>query len=70
MCEEEGFHNYTSYVRGKRIPCDTATINYFLGIEDQFWDRPCQHALLANEIIDYEEIERIVCISRGGFVKN
>lgn len=36
MCEEEGFHNYTSYVRGKRIPCDTATINYFLGIEDQF----------------------------------
>lgn len=29
MSKKEGFHNYTNYVRGKRISFDVATINSY-----------------------------------------
>ncbi|KOM40803.1 hypothetical protein LR48_Vigan04g100100 [Vigna angularis] len=63
-----GNHEITSYVKGKRIPYDAATINSFLGT---VWTgEQCQFASAIEEEIDYEEVERTLCMQGGHFQRN
>ncbi|KOM57603.1 hypothetical protein LR48_Vigan11g063600 [Vigna angularis] len=57
------YEGYSSYVRGKRIPYDTDTINSFLGSE---WTRKqCQFALAMEEDINYADVEQTLCMLGG-----
>jgi len=60
--------SYTSYVRGKIIPYDAATINSFLGINEG--NNPYDYVCFINTNCDYEEIERVVYLPRDIFVRN
>ncbi|WVZ14053.1 hypothetical protein V8G54_011619 [Vigna mungo] len=61
---------FVSYVRGKRIPFDAATINSFLETDWEGGDTPCQFAQLQQEDFDYTAIERAICRPGGTFRRN
>ncbi|KOM26068.1 hypothetical protein LR48_Vigan221s003000 [Vigna angularis] len=57
------YEMYTSYVTGKRIPYDAATIYSFLGT---VWTgEQCQFASAIEEDINYAEVERTLCVPGG-----
>ncbi|KOM43473.1 hypothetical protein LR48_Vigan05g107700 [Vigna angularis] len=59
---------YTSYVRGKKISFDADTINTFLGTD---WEEErCQYQRAMVEGVDYEDVERTLCVSRGHFERS
>ncbi|KOM52225.1 hypothetical protein LR48_Vigan09g088400 [Vigna angularis] len=63
--EEE---TYFSYVRGKRVIFYVDAINCFLGIE---WEgEQCQFASSMLKGVDYEEVERTLCVRGGHFKRN
>lgn len=68
MVEEGSIPPYTSYVRGKTMPFNAATINFFLGIDEE--DAPCEYIQYINGRYNHEDIERVVCMSGGTFVRN
>ncbi|WVY90869.1 hypothetical protein V8G54_036383 [Vigna mungo] len=61
---------FLSYVRGKRIPFDAATINSFLETDWEGGDTLCQFAQLQQEDFDYQAIERAICRPGGTFRRN
>ncbi|KOM55480.1 hypothetical protein LR48_Vigan10g137200, partial [Vigna angularis] len=56
---------YSSYVRGKRIPYDADTINRFLGIE--WTGEQCQFDLTVEEGPDFADLEREEFLARSGW---
>jgi len=57
-----------SCVRGKAVPLDVATINSFLGIHEA--NAPCEYMQYINIWYSHTEIERVVCLLGGTFVRN
>jgi len=68
MVEKEETISYTNYVRGKIVPYDATTINSFLGINEG--NNPCEYVNFINTYCDYEEIERVVSLPGGTFVRD
>ncbi|KOM29046.1 hypothetical protein LR48_Vigan630s000500 [Vigna angularis] len=59
---------YTSYVRGKKISFDADTINTFLGTDwEEEW---CQYERAMAEGVDYEDVERTLCVPGGNFERS
>ncbi|KOM48314.1 hypothetical protein LR48_Vigan07g201800 [Vigna angularis] len=60
--------SYMSYVRGKIIRYDPETINMFIHAE---WDsEQCQFALSMDEGVEFDDVERTLCVPRGRFQRN
>ncbi|KOM34741.1 hypothetical protein LR48_Vigan02g089100 [Vigna angularis] len=60
--------NYLGYVRGHAIRYNPDSINNFL---DTVWaGEQCQFALCMEEGVDYEDVERVLCIPGGHFQRN
>ncbi|KOM26568.1 hypothetical protein LR48_Vigan294s000400 [Vigna angularis] len=60
--------NYLGYVRGHAIRYDPDSINNFL---DTVWaGEQCQFALCMEEGVDFEDVERVLCIPGGHFQRN
>ncbi|KOM43566.1 hypothetical protein LR48_Vigan05g117100 [Vigna angularis] len=60
--------NYMSYVRGNIIRYDPDTINRFLHTE---WaSEQCQFALSMDEGVDFDDLERTLCVPGGRFQRN
>ncbi|KOM55773.1 hypothetical protein LR48_Vigan10g166500 [Vigna angularis] len=60
--------SYMSYVRGKIIRYDPKTINMFMHAE---WDSEhCQFALSMDEGVEFDDVERILCVPGGRFQRN
>ncbi|KOM34738.1 hypothetical protein LR48_Vigan02g088800 [Vigna angularis] len=60
--------NYLGYVRGHIIRYDPDSINNFLGTE---WvDEQCQFALCMDEGIDFDDVESVLCVPGGHFLRN
>ncbi|KOM24873.1 hypothetical protein LR48_Vigan10s000200 [Vigna angularis] len=60
--------NYLGYVRGHVIRYDPDSINNFL---DTVWaGEQCQFALCMEEGVDFEDVERVLCILGGHFQRN
>ncbi|KOM37682.1 hypothetical protein LR48_Vigan03g106400 [Vigna angularis] len=60
--------NYLGYVRGHAIRYDPDSINNFL--ETVWPGEQCQFALCMEEGVDYEDVERVLCIPGGHFQRN
>ncbi|KOM43024.1 hypothetical protein LR48_Vigan05g062800 [Vigna angularis] len=60
--------SYMSYVRGKIIRYDLETINLFMHTE---WDsEQCQFALSMDEGVDFDDVERTLCVPGGRLQRN
>ncbi|KOM37891.1 hypothetical protein LR48_Vigan03g127300 [Vigna angularis] len=59
---------YFSYVRGNKVSFDVDTINSFLGTD---WEgEKCQYAMSMMEGVDYNDVERTLCVPGGHFQRN
>ncbi|KOM38045.1 hypothetical protein LR48_Vigan03g142700 [Vigna angularis] len=56
---------FASYVRGRYVPFNAETINDFLNTNWQATDEPTDYETLLGDEIDYEAIERTLCIPGG-----
>ncbi|KOM43029.1 hypothetical protein LR48_Vigan05g063300 [Vigna angularis] len=60
--------NYLGYVRGHAIRYDPDSINNFL---DTVWaGEQCQFALCMEESVDFDDVERVLCVPGGNFQRN
>ncbi|KOM47738.1 hypothetical protein LR48_Vigan07g144200 [Vigna angularis] len=60
--------NYLGYVRGHAIRYDPDSINNFL---DTVWaGEQCQFALCMEEGVDFDDVERVLCVPGGHFQRN
>ncbi|KOM51938.1 hypothetical protein LR48_Vigan09g059700 [Vigna angularis] len=60
--------NYLGYVRGHAIRYDLDSINNFL---DTVWaGEQCQFALCMEEGINFDDVERVLCVPGGHFQRN
>ncbi|KOM52224.1 hypothetical protein LR48_Vigan09g088300 [Vigna angularis] len=60
--------DYMSYVRGKSIRYDPYSINRFLHVE--WTGEQCQFVLNMVEGVDYDDMERLLCVPEGHFQRN
>ncbi|KOM52328.1 hypothetical protein LR48_Vigan09g098700 [Vigna angularis] len=61
---------FASYVRGRYVPFNADTINDFLNTNWQATDEPTDYETLLGDEIDYEAIEKTLCIPGGTFQRN
>ncbi|WVZ05137.1 hypothetical protein V8G54_018483 [Vigna mungo] len=69
----DGEEPFFSYVRGRRVPFDAATINTFLNTQWPEDTASCEFAAArANRFreVDFGDVERVLCIQGGHFYRN
>ncbi|WVZ12531.1 hypothetical protein V8G54_017061 [Vigna mungo] len=69
----DGEEPFVSYVRGRRVPFDAATINTFLNTQWPEDTASCEFAAArANRYreVDFGDVERVLCIQGGHFYRN
>ncbi|WVZ25927.1 hypothetical protein V8G54_004471 [Vigna mungo] len=69
----DGEEPFVSYVRGRRVPFDVATINTFLNTQWPEDIASCEFAAArANHFreVDFRDVEHVLCIQGGHFYRN
>ncbi|KOM58164.1 hypothetical protein LR48_Vigan11g119800 [Vigna angularis] len=64
---------FMSYVRGRQVPFNADAINSFLSIQWPGGNTQCQYSQASNndfEGVDFQEVERTLCLPRGHFHRN
>ncbi|WVZ14690.1 hypothetical protein V8G54_012256 [Vigna mungo] len=69
----DGEEPFVSYVRGRRVPFDVATINTFLNTQWPEDIASCEYAAVrVNQFreVDFTNVEHVLCVPEGHFSRN